>query len=111
ADHHDRSVTSDFAAPTRKCAISETIAAATIAFVPVQKMNGITGMIAPTPVLRPAAMEACTGSPGCSLTPNSSVDSALSIASGSRDSRSASSSRHRRLHALELVEERQLLLL
>src|SRR5450755_1683185 len=65
-DHHVRSVTRDLAAPTRKWATSEITAAATMATVPVVNMNGITGMIAPRPVLMPAAAEAWTGSPGCS---------------------------------------------
>src|SRR2546423_15118918 len=66
ADHQLRSVTSDLAAPTRKCAIKETIAAAMIAPDPVAKMNGITGMIAPAAVLSPAAMAAWVALPGCS---------------------------------------------
>jgi uncharacterized protein YceH (UPF0502 family) len=92
AAHQVRSVTSDLAAPTRKWAAIDTIAAATIAAVPVVIMNGITGMIAPAAVLNPAAVAAWTGSPVCSAAPNSSAARTLSIASGCVESCSAISS-------------------
>ncbi len=86
-----RSVTSDFAAPTRKWASSDTTAAAMIATVPVVNMNGITGMIPPIPVEIPAATDACTGSPPPpTVAPNSSAASVCNIASGLRLSCSAS---------------------
>ncbi len=62
ADHHVRSVSSDFAAATRKWATSEIAAATRIATVPVVNMNGITGTIAPSPVETPAAIADCVGS-------------------------------------------------
>jgi hypothetical protein len=61
ADHQVRNVTSDFAAPTRKWATSDTAAASMIAAVAVVNMNGITGTIAPSPVETPAAIAACRG--------------------------------------------------
>src|SRR5260370_41598015 len=48
--HHDRIVIRDFAAPTAKCAASETIAATITAGIPVIKKNGMIGIKAPTAV-------------------------------------------------------------
>ncbi|MDQ6806739.1 MAG: hypothetical protein M3065_17650 [Actinomycetota bacterium] len=92
ADHHDRRVTSDLAAPTRKWATREMIAAAMMATVPVVSMKGTTGTIPPMPVLIPAAMAACVGLPEPPTLPNSSAARAWSMASGCLDRRSASSS-------------------
>ena len=49
-DHQDRIVMSDFAAPTAKCARSETKAARITAGTPLRKKKGITGINAPTAV-------------------------------------------------------------
>src|ERR1700691_3414019 len=48
--HQDRTVMRDLAAPTAKCAASETMAAAMTAGMPCRKKKGMTGMIAPTAV-------------------------------------------------------------
>src|SRR5690349_10181104 len=90
ADHLLRSVKSDFAAPTRKWATSETMKATTTPVVPRRKKKGITGTIAPTNVLMPAASADCTGSAPPSAPPSSSVTWALSIVCGSRATLSAS---------------------
>ena len=57
ADHHLRSVNSDFDAPTRKCATSDTTAAVITPDGPLSQKNGITGTIAPMNVLTPAGLE------------------------------------------------------
>src|SRR5256885_7160044 len=72
ADHHLRSVNSDFDAPTRKCATSDTTAAVITPDGPLSQKNGITGTIAPMNVLTPAAIAACTGRLVVSVLPSSS---------------------------------------
>ena len=89
ADHHVRSVKSDFDAPTRKCATRETIAAVITPVEPRSQKNGITGTIAPMNVLTPAAIADCTGFPAVSSPPSSSGACTLSSASGLPDSCSA----------------------
>src|SRR2546427_12267004 len=61
ADHQVRSVKRDFDAPTRKCAISDTIAAVITPVVPRNQKNGMTGTIATTKVLMPAEIAHCSG--------------------------------------------------
>src|SRR5438105_4653379 len=92
ADHQRRSVNSDFEAPTRKCATRETMKATITPVVPRRKKKGITGTIAPTKVLMPAAAADWRGSPPASTPPSSSVAWAMSIACGFFDSLSASMS-------------------
>jgi hypothetical protein len=91
-DHQLRSVKSDLAAPTKKCATSDTAAAQMTAGVPLSQKNGRTGMIAPSPVLTPAAIAACTGFPPVLTPPSSSLTSVCSMASGLPTSRRANSS-------------------
>src|SRR3989442_4191286 len=62
-DHQLRRVNSDLAAPTTKCATSETTAAHSTAGVPLRKKEGGTGTNAPQPVLTPAGSSPCTGVP------------------------------------------------
>src|SRR5437867_2118646 len=57
-DHQLRSVNSDLAAPTAKWAISDRAKATTTAVKPPRKKKGITGIMAPTPVLRKPAKAA-----------------------------------------------------
>ena len=48
--HHERTVISDFAAPTAKCAASEIMAETITAGYPLRKKNGMMGTKAPTAV-------------------------------------------------------------
>src|SRR3989441_11698372 len=91
-DHQLRRVNSDLAAPTTKCATSETTAAHSTAGVPLRKKKGRTGTNAPKAVLTPAAMAAWTGFPPVLTPPISSFVSVRSMASGSRARFSANSS-------------------
>ena len=75
-----------------KCATRETIAAQITPAVPPIQKNGSTGIIAPIPVLRPAATAAWPGFPPALTPPSSSVTSACNMASGWLPSRTASSS-------------------
>src|SRR2546428_11228267 len=81
-DHQLRRVNSDLAAPTTKCATSETTAAHSTAGGPLRKKKGRTGTNAPKPVLTPAAVAAWTGFPPGLPPPLSSCVRRPSLASG-----------------------------
>src|SRR2546428_12777149 len=83
-DHQLRRVNSDLAAPTTKCATSETTAAHSTAGGPLRKKKGRAGTNAPQPVLTPAAMAARTGVPPVLTPPISSFVGGRRMASGSR---------------------------
>ncbi len=84
-DHQDRTVMRLLAAPTAKCAASETIAAAMTAGTPCRKKNGMMGMIAPTAVeSAPELAETSGFDSASSEAPSRSPASARSICSGSR---------------------------
>ncbi len=80
-DHQLRKVKSDFAAPTMKCAMSDTVKAITRPVVPPTKKKGITGMIAPIPVLVRPAIPAVQGFPPFCMPPNSSEINVFNMAS------------------------------
>ena len=83
-DHQERTVISDLAAPTAKCAASEMMAAAMTASIPLRKKKGMIGMAAPTAVDRaPELAETIGLASASSLVPSRSLASARSICSGS----------------------------
>src|SRR3984885_15878485 len=83
-DHHERTVMRDLAAPTAKCAASDTTAAAITAGIPCKKKKGMTGMIAPTAVDNAPELAETSGfERASSLDPRRSADNARSNCSGS----------------------------
>src|ERR1700691_4668258 len=83
-DHQERTVMRDLAAPTAKCAASETMAAAMTAGVPCQQKKGMTGMMAPTAVDKAPELAETRGlARASSLEPRRSADNARSNCSGS----------------------------
>src|SRR5208282_1152872 len=89
--HHVRPVTSVFDAPTTKCASVLITNDHTNAVIPVKKINGITGTIAPAAVLTVALIADFHGFGNpFSDNPSSSCASALSNCSGCSASFAAS---------------------
>src|ERR1700719_1788204 len=70
--HHERSVISDFTAPTAKCATMLIAKAQTTAAIPLMKKKGTIGMNAPTAVEIPAEAKEFPGDgKRCSESPSS----------------------------------------